>query len=107
MNAYYQKANRTVSVANTRPLDITVGDKLISFICAIVSALTCDVAVIIEKIALSAIFFIAFFGVVGGIECGSISFLAGIPVCLGISLFEFLTLKSLVTKNTKATEQSK
>ena len=107
MNAYYQKMNKTIAVTNTRPLDITVGDKLISFICAIVSALTCDVAIIIEKISLSAIFFVAFFGVVGGIECGSISFLAGIPICLGISLFEFLMLKSLVKKNTKAEEQSK
>ena len=107
MNAYYQKANRTITVTNTRPLDITVGDKLISVICAIVSALTCDVAIIIEKISMSALFFIAFLGVVGSIESGSISFLVGVPVCLGISLFEFLTLKSLVRKGSKGTEQEK
>jgi hypothetical protein len=107
MNAYYQKANRTVTVANTRPLDITVGDKLISAICAIVSALTSDVAIIIGKISFSAIFFFAFFGVAGSIESGSISFLAGITICLGISLFEFVLLKSLFKKSANNEKEAK
>ena len=107
MNADYQKAHRTITVADTHPLDITVGDKLISFICAIISALTSDVAIVIEKISVSALLFVAFFGVAGGIEGGSISFLAGVPICLGISLFEFFVLKSLVKKGAKAAAQSK
>ena len=107
MNAYYQQTNKIITATDTHPLDITVGDKLISFICAIVSTLTCDIAVIIEKICLSAVFFITFLGIAGGIESGSISFLAGIPICLGISFFEFLILKSLVKKNAKATDRAK
>jgi hypothetical protein len=38
---------------------------------------------------------VAFFGVVGGIECGAISMLVGIIVCALISLCEYATLKSI------------
>ena len=96
MNAYYQKAHRTITVADTHPLDITVGDKLISFICAIVSALTSDVAIVIEKISVSALLFVAFFGVIGSMENGSIGMLAGTMLCLIITLVEFISLKGMV-----------
>lgn len=98
MNAYYQRANRTVLVTDAKPLNINIGEKIISFICAIISVLTCDTAVIIEKISLSAVCFIAFIGVIGGIDAGSISMLAGIPICAAISLIECLVLRSLIKK---------
>ena len=98
MNAYYHGTNRTVIVTDTKPLDINIGDKLISFICAIISALTCDVAIVIEKISLSVAFFVAFFGVVGSVEGGSISMLTGILVCFALSVGECLILKSLIKK---------
>ncbi len=101
MNAYYQRTNRTVVVTDAKPLNINIGDKLISLICAIVSALTCDAAVVIEKISLSVAFFVAFFGVVGSIDAGSISMLAGIPICLALSVAECLILKSLIKKKAK------
>ena len=98
MNAYYQRANRTVVVTNTNPLNINIGEKIISFICAIISALTCNAVVIIEKVSLSVVCFIAFIGIVGGIDAGSISMLAGIPICAAISLTECLILKSFIKK---------
>ena len=52
-------------------------------------------AVKLEKTALSLVLFIAFFGVVGGIESGALTMLAGILICAVISLFEYATLKSL------------
>ena len=98
MNAYYQRANRTIVVTDAKPLNINIGEKIISFICAIISALTCNVAVVIEKISLSAICFIAFIGIIGGIDAGSISMLAGIPICAAISLTECIVLRSLIRK---------
>ena len=98
MNAYYQGANRTVVVTNANPLNINIGEKIISFICAIISALTCDMAVIIEKVSVAVVCFVAFIGVVGGIDAGSISMLAGIPICAAISLTECIVLGSLIKK---------
>ena len=98
MNAYYQKTNRTIAVTDTRPLNITIGDKLISFICAIISFFTCTAAVAIEKAVFSTVGFIAFFGIIGSMESGVISMLWGVLLCAAISLGEFLILKSLVKK---------
>ena len=98
MNAYYQRANRTVVVTDTHPLNINIGEKIISFICAIISALTCDVAIVVEKVSLSVLCFVAFIGVIGGIDAGSISMLAGIPICAAISLTECIVLRSLMKK---------
>ena len=98
MNAYYQRANRTVVVTDTNSLNINIGEKIFSFICAIISALTCDVAVIVEKVSLSVVCFIAFIGIIGGIDAGSISMLAGIPICAAISLTECVVLRSIIKK---------
>ena len=98
MNADYQKTNRTIAVTNNRPLDVTVFDKLISLICAIVSFFTCPAAVAIEKASLSTAGFVAFFGIIGSMESGAMSVLVGIILCAVISLGEFLILKSLVKK---------
>lgn len=98
MNAYYQRTNRTVVVTDNKPLDINIGDKLISFICAVIAFFTSTVAVAIEKATLSVLGFVAFFGVVGSIELGSISMLAGVAICSVISIAEFFILKSLIKK---------
>lgn len=98
MNAYYQRGNRTVVVTDANPFNINIGEKIISFICAVISVLTCDVAVIVEKVSVSAVCFIAFIGIVGGIDAGSISMLAGVPICAVISLAECVVLRSLIKK---------
>ena len=98
MNAYYQRTNRTVVVTDNKPLDINIGDKLISLICAVIAFFTSTVAVAIEKATLSVLGFVAFFGVVGSIELGSISMLAGVAICSVISIAEFFILKSLIKK---------
>ena len=98
MNAYYQKTNRTIAVTDTRHLNITIGDKIISFICAIISLFTCTAAIAIEKALLSTVGFIAFFGIIGSMESGIFSMSIGVISCAAISLFEFLILKSLVKK---------
>ena len=100
MNAYYQNTNfgRTLpreNIENTRK----IGDGLIDFICSIVTLLTCPVALVMVKAALCVVTFIAFFGVVGGIDCGAISMAFGIVICLVLSLVEFLLLKSMVKKS--------
>jgi hypothetical protein len=98
MNAYYQKTNRTIAVTNNRPLNITIGDKIISFICAVISFFTCSAAVAIEKAVFSTAGFVAFFGIIGSMESGAISMVVGILLCAAISLGEFLVLRSLVKK---------
>ncbi len=104
MNAYYQNVNRagTETITDTHTLDVTVFDKLISLICAIVSFFTCPAAIAIEKAALSTVGFIAFFGVIGSMESGAVSMLIGLVLCAVISLGEFLVLKSLIKKRQKS-----
>ncbi len=98
MNAYYENGN--IRRSNTRIYpQAQTGDKLISFICMIVAALTSTVAVRIEKCSLCIIGFFAFFGIVGSMETGSISLFSGVLLCAAVSLVEFLVLRSLVKKN--------
>ena len=96
MNAYFDNTTYGRNITRERAIPSRkYGDGFISFICAIIGMLTCSAAVKIEKTAVSLILFVAFFGVVGGIECGAISMLIGILVCAIISLCEYATLKSL------------
>lgn len=96
MNAYFENTSygRNIPRSRTAPAR-KYGDGFISFICAIIGLFTCTAAVKLEKTALSLVLFIAFFGIVGGIESGAISMLVGILVCGVISLLEYATLKSL------------
>ena len=53
MNAYYQKNNKTTLVTDSNLFPtISLGDRLISFICTVVAILTSATAVKIEKIQL-------------------------------------------------------
>ena len=96
MNAYYENtaygrnATRIGAIPSRR-----YGDGFINFICAIIGIITCSAAVKIEKTAISFGLLLAFFGIVGGIDQGSISMLGGIVLCALISLLEYATLKSI------------
>ena len=103
MNAYYQNPKIT-RVTDIRPYpSVSAFDKLISFICAIVAALTSSVAIKVEKATVCTAGFVAFFGIIGGIELGSISMLMGVILCAVISIVEIFVLKSLFKK--KAADQ--
>ncbi len=93
MNAYFDN----VQINNVRTHEIpshSFGDGLISFICALVAMVTCPVAVMLEKTAAVFALFVAFFGVVGAIEGGTLSVFTGILACGIISLCEYAILKS-------------
>ncbi len=70
-------------------------DRLISFICAIVDLVCCPAAVKIEKTLVVFTLFVAFFGVIGGIDSGALSWFFGILLCSAISFVEYVTLKSV------------
>ena len=102
MNAYfentgYRSNTRRESAIPSRRF----GDGFISFVCAIIGILTCNAAIKLEKTALSLVLLISFVGIVGSIESGAISMLAGIIVCGVISLCEYATLKSLFKRAAK------
>ena len=94
MNAYYTGTRKTVVVTDNNP--INVGDKLISMICAIIAFVTSAVAIKIEKATLCTAGFIAFFGIIGGMESESISMLAGVFFCIVIALVETAVFKSML-----------
>lgn len=97
MNAYYQRNNKTTLVTDATLFpEITIGDKLINFICAIVAALTSAVAVKIEKAVLSSVVFIAFFGVIGSMDAGNIGLLGGLALCGICTLIEAAIFKSII-----------
>ena len=104
MNAYYERTNKTVAINDTKPLNINVnvGDKLIAAICAVVAIFTSAIAVKIEKAVVCTGGFVAFFGIIGGIESGNISMVIGVALCAVISLAEFFVFKSLFKKKKTA-----
>ncbi len=102
MNAYFDNTSYGRNIARGRRASTRrFGDGIISFICAVIGMLTCSVAVKIEKTAFSVVVLVAFFGVIGGIEGGSLSWFAGILLCAFLSLIEYATLKSLFKKVTE------
>lgn len=99
MNAYYQKNNKTTLVTDTTLFpEVSIGDKLISFICAMVALFTSSVAIKIEKAVLCTAGFFAIFGIVGSIESGSMGMLIGVLLCAVITLVEYLVFRSMVVK---------
>ncbi len=98
MNAYFENVNTTGYNQNTRARECAnthFGDGLISFICAIIGLVTCPAAIKLKKTLVVFSLFVAFFGVIGGIECGTLSWLSGILLCCAISFVEYVTLKSI------------
>ena len=103
MNAYYQKNNKTTLVTDSNLFPtISLGDRLISFICTVVAILTSATAVKIEKASVGTALFLAFFGVIGGMESETLGTFWGLMLCAVISLAEYLVFKSMMKrKNTK------
>lgn len=98
MNAYMNSCTNVGYNQNTSRREYSkrrAGEGLISFICTIVDMVTCSAAIKIEKTIVVFSLFVAFFGVLGGIENGSLSWLFGIALCSLISLLEYVTLKSI------------
>ncbi len=96
MNAYYDY--NSISTVNEQKT-ATAGDGLISFICAMVAFFTNAVTVAVAKISTSTLALILFFGVIGGMDRGSIGMLFGLILCLALSAVEFLILKSMYKKS--------
>lgn len=99
MNAYYERTNRTA--INNHSYNAQIGDGFISFICMIVSFFTSAVAVRIEKTILCTAGFVAFFGVIGSMENGSIGLFGGLLLCCAVTFVELIVLKSMI-KSKKA-----
>ncbi|MBR3879112.1 MAG: hypothetical protein IKJ24_03205 [Clostridia bacterium] len=98
MNAYSENLGNVRYNENTRAreyADKQLGDGLISFICAVIGLVTCSAAIKLEKTIAVFALFVAFFGVIGGIESGALSWFFGIALCAVISLLEYVTLKSV------------
>ncbi|MBQ8409624.1 MAG: hypothetical protein IJY39_12265 [Clostridia bacterium] len=99
MNAYYQRNNKTTLVTDTNLFpQVSIGNKLISLLCAIVAMLTSSVAVKIEKAVVCTVVFFAFFGIIGSMEAESIGMLGGLLLCGLCTLVEFLVFKSMFSK---------
>lgn len=101
MNAYFTDSKR--EKRNIPSINITHG--FIEFICSIVAFFTCDAVVRAIKIGVCAACFIGFFGVIGGLELGSINTVAGLLVCFALSMVEFFTLKSVMAKSEDENEE--
>ena len=98
MNAYFEDFSNVrynehirTGEASTRQ----IGDGLISLICAIIAFITCPAAVKIEKTLVVLSLVIAFVGVIGGMESGTLSTFWGIILSACICFVEYATLKSM------------
>ena len=78
---------------------------MINLIYSIVTLLTCPIAMVMVKAVLCTVTVVAFFGVIGGIECGTIPMLWGIVICAILSAVEFFLLCSMVKRNKKNTAE--
>ncbi len=97
MNAYYQ--NEHITSLGERELyrrhTVTVGDRLISFICFLAAIFTNATVVKVEKAVLSTAGVFIFFGVIGSMDCGRLGLLAGLLICGLVVLVEFFILRSI------------
>ena len=97
MNAYFEDFGKVRYNENVRAREESrrqIGDGLISFICAIIGLVTCPAAIKIEKTVVLLSLIIAFFGVIGGMESGTLSLFWGIVLSACIFFVEYVTLKS-------------
>lgn len=94
MNAYYSpEENKDIGRASLPKITFNKGT--IEFLCSIVAFFTCDIIVKIAKVTVSAICFIAFFGIAGGMDSGSIGVLKGTFLCACCVIAEIFILRSL------------
>lgn len=98
MNAYFEDFSNVRYNEHQRVREAAgrgLFDRLISLICAIVGLVSCPAAVKVEKALAVFALFVAFFGVIGGIENGTLSWFFGMILCAAISFVEYVTLKSV------------
>ena len=107
MNAYYSDANSKKNLSHNAIPHINAGHGFIEFICSLVAFFTCRAVVNIFKISLSLVCFIAFFGIVGGMDSCSIGMGAGFVLCAAITLIEAAILRSMVVKGNANPDNSK
>lgn len=99
MNAYYENESFAKRINTTATLpEVNVGDKLISLICALVAFFTRASVVRVTKAAFCTALFFAFFGIIGAMDNGSIGMFFGVMLCVIITLFEYLALRSTFAK---------
>ncbi len=101
MNAYFNYENtgfRSGAVGTRERRESVIGDRLISFICALVAMVTCPVAVKLEKATVATALFFVFFGIIGSMEAETLSMGLGLVLCLAVCFFEFLIFKSMGKK---------
>ena len=102
MNAYYHQTGLNIgTVGMRRKREVAFGDRFISFICALVAAVTCPVAVKLEKAAVATGLIFAFIGVIGGMEANTIGLFWGFVLCVAIALVELLIFASMTKKTAK------
>lgn len=99
MNTLYNINNEKTREKRIRRFPtIEIHKGFINFICSLIRILTCETAVKIEKVSLSIAGFIGFFGVMGGVESGTIGLGAGIFLFAVITFLEIIVLRS-ISKN--------
>lgn len=106
MNAYYTNGNSVKKIRTSGIPKINVGNGFIEFICSLVAFFTCRAVINIFKVTLSLVCFIAFFGIVGGMDSGSIGLLKGVICCAGCSVIEAIILKSVASQNNSENTES-
>lgn len=105
MNAYYSPEEKKDVKRASLP-KITFNKGTIEFLCSIVAFFTCDIVVKVVKVAVSAICFIAFFGIAGGMDSGSISAIKGAFLCACCAVAEIFILRSLSAHDPDNSENS-
>ena len=105
MNAYYTNTGSQKKLSSRALPKINLGNGFIEFICSLVAFFTCRAIVNIVKISISLVCFIAFFGIVGGMDSGSIGMGSGFICCAACTLIEAALLKSMASKsNTESSD---
>lgn len=104
VNAYYQNTNTARQRKSAAHTD--AGDILISAICAVAALVTSRAFTIILRSAVAVGLFFAVFGVIGGMEAGSIGLFKGVVLSLALSFIELAVLRSMVAGGKKPRSRS-
>ena len=101
MNAYYTNGNSVKKINTSTLPKINVKNGFIEFICSLVAFFTCRAVVNIFKATTMILCLGVFFGIVGGMDSGSIGMLKGFVCCAMCSFIEIIILRSM-TKQERA-----
>lgn len=96
MNTSYNINNEKTEEKRIRRFpSVEIHKGFINFICSLIRIITCETAVKIEKVSLAIAGFIGFFGVMGGVESGTIGLGAGMFLFAVITFSEIIVLRSI------------